>query len=129
MEAEHKQAAVRPRVIQRLLEAACYSAAVGLEAVLERPPMCKQGFGLRFMDAVVDIPEPQIGFRQSIAHRLRACDRYQPLLIGSSKQYGDPHPWILPSSFPVARLYLETDLLAQSVWLLRLRLGTATMLA
>src|SRR5262245_11778912 len=84
--------------------------------------MCQQGFGLRFMDAVVGIPKPQIGFRQSIAHRLRACDRYQPLLVGSSKQNGDPHPWILPSSFHVTRSRVETNFLAQSL-LTGLRFG------
>src|SRR6516225_7757664 len=91
MQAEHEHAAVALCLIQRLIDGRGDAPPAGLERMLEGARMPKEGFRLCFVHAVIGFPEPQVGLGQRLAQRLRACDRHQPLLVGSAEQNGDTH--------------------------------------
>src|SRR3984885_11207491 len=53
--------------------------------------MTEQLFGSDLMHTVIDVPEPQIGLRQSRMQRLGTRHRDQPLFIGAAEKNGNPH--------------------------------------
>ena len=52
--------------------------------------MTEQLLRLDLMNGVVDVPEPQIGLRQSLMQGLGARHRDQALLVGASEEDANP---------------------------------------
>src|SRR6202040_2990482 len=89
VQAEHQQASLGLCPVERLLEP---DAAIARpEFILERPRMIEQFFRRNVVHGVRNVPEPQIGFRQSLMQRLGARHRDETLLISASEKDCNPH--------------------------------------
>ena len=89
MQTDHQQAVLDMCPIQRLLERD--ATVAGLELVLERARMVEQRFGAHVMHRVGNVPEPEIGVRQSLMQGLRRRHRHQTFGIRAPEKNGDPH--------------------------------------
>src|SRR5260370_15804971 len=88
------------------------TTTVGLEFILERPRMIEQFFRLDIVHGVRNVPEPQLGFRQSLMQRLTRSARNQALFVGAAEKDGYPPVFVplIPISFtspttPLAQVY------------------------
>ncbi len=103
MQAEHQNAILGSSGIQRLSHCA-QSRAIGLEWHLERLFVTEQTRLRGDMHSSVDIPEPQVGLRQSLGQGLRAGDGDKAFAAGAAKEDSGVHRSGLKNNVSLLRL-------------------------
>jgi hypothetical protein len=96
MQAEHQHAILGLGLVERLLQR--NAARAGIELILEGAGVLGELLRLDDVHLVLDVPEPEIGFRQRLVQGLGACDRNQTFPVGAAEENGDAH--FLSATFP-----------------------------